>query len=97
MGEIRFHPEAQEEYQVALAWYQERSPRSADRFEAETERVLEMIAANPSMFARYDEDHQFVMLRRFPFSMVYQVHSDHVEVVALAHSRRSAGYWRGRS
>lgn len=97
MGEVRFHPEAEEEYQVALAWYQARSPRSAERFEVETERVLGMIAANSSMFARYDDEHQFVMLRRFPFSVVYRVHPDHVEVVALAHLRRSAGYWRGRT
>ena len=97
MDKVRFHPEAEEEYQAALAWYQARSPRSAERFEVETEHVLGMIAANSSMFARYGEEHQLVMLRRFPFSVVYRMHPNHVEVVALAHSRRSAGYWRGRT
>jgi plasmid stabilization system protein ParE len=97
VDEIRFHPEAQAEYQTALAWYQVRSPQAAMRFEAETERVLGLIAANPSMFPKYDEESRFVTLRRFPYSVVYQVQPDQIYIVALAHSRRSPGYWRGRT
>ena len=97
MDEIRFHPEAQDEYQVALAWYQARSPQAAARFEAEAEHVLELIASNPEMFPKYDEDHRFVMLRRFPYSIVYQVAAGHIQVVAVAHSRRAPGYWKGRA
>lgn len=97
MVDIRFHPEAQAEYQAALAWYQVRSPQAAARFEAETEHVLESVRSNPSMFPRYDEEHRFAMLRRFPYSVVYHVQPDRVDVIALAHSRRSAGYWQGRA
>jgi plasmid stabilization system protein ParE len=68
VDEIRFHPEAQAEYQAALAWYQTRSPQAAARFEAEAEHVLELIRANPGMFPKYDDEHRFAMLRRFPYS-----------------------------
>ncbi len=97
MDDIRFHPEAQAEYQAALAWYQVHSPQAAARFEAEAERVLGLIVANPGMFPMYDDEHRFVMLRRFPFNVVYQVQPGQVYVVAVAHSRRSAGYWQGRA
>jgi plasmid stabilization system protein ParE len=97
VDDIRFHPEAQAEYEGGLAWYQARSPQAAMRFEAEVERVLGLVAANPSIFPKYDDENRFIMLRRFPFSVVYQVQPDHVYVMALAHSRRSAGYWRGRA
>jgi plasmid stabilization system protein ParE len=97
VADVRFHPEAQDEYQVSLAWYQARSPQAADRFEAEVERVLGLIAANPAGFPRYDEGSRFAMLRRFPFSVVYQAEPDgRVEVVAVAHARRRPGYWEDR-
>jgi plasmid stabilization system protein ParE len=94
---VLFHPEAQAEYEAALAWYQARSTRSAARFEVEVDRVLKLIAASPGSFPRYDDDHQFAILKRFPFSLVYQPQPAHVFIVAVAHSSRSAGYWRGRT
>jgi plasmid stabilization system protein ParE len=97
MADIHFHPDAQAEYNAALAWYQSRSPRAASRFEAEMERILGLIDASPEMFANYDDEHRFAVLRRFPYSVVYQTQSGQVYVVAVAHSSRSPGYWQGRA
>jgi len=96
VDEVRFHPEAQAEYQAALAWYQTRNARASVRFEAELDRVIEGIIANPAMFPAYDDEHRFSMLRRFPFSVVYLAQPGQIEIVAVAHTRRSAGYWRRR-
>jgi plasmid stabilization system protein ParE len=97
VDDVRFHPEALAEYQFAFAWYQARSPQAATRFEAEVERTLGLITVDPGLFPRYDEEHRFVMLERFPFSVVYRAQPGQIQVVALAHSRRSSGYWQGRS
>lgn len=35
-------------------------------------------------------------LQTFPFSIVYAVRRDFVEVIAVAHYRRKPGYWRVR-
>ncbi len=96
MADILFHPEAQAEYDSALAWYRARSAQTAARFEAEVERVLGQIGANPDLFPNYDDEHRFAVLRRYPYTVVYRVEGEHVYVVALAHSGRAAGYWRGR-
>ena len=69
---------------------------AADRFESEVERLVGSIAANPSLFPPYDDEHRFARLRRFPYCLVYQAVPDGVQVVALAHVRRRPGYWRGR-
>ena len=37
------------------------------------------------------------MLPNFPFSIVYRVHQDAMQVVAVAHHRRRPGYWRDRN
>ena len=65
-------------------------------FEKEVERILGMIASFPEMYPIYDPEHRFAVLRRFPFSIVYRVESGQTYVIALAHSSRAPGYWRGR-
>jgi len=95
--EVRFHPEAQAEYQEALAWYLASSSRAAARFEAEVDRVVGLVADKPATFPTYDDEHRYCMLRRFPFGLVYRATPNLVEIIAVAHLRRSAGYWRGRT
>jgi plasmid stabilization system protein ParE len=97
VADVRFYPEAQAEYDTALAWYPSRSPRAADRFEAEVERLVGLIGATPELYPEYDDEHRYAVLRRLPYSLVYQILPAHVLVVALAHSGRAPGYWQGRS
>ena len=97
MADVSFHPEAQAEYQSALAWYQARSLQAAARSEAEVENVLGLIGANPDLCPKYDDEHRFAVLKRFPYSVVYQVQPTGIIVIAVAHSSRAPGYWQGRT
>ncbi len=92
-----FHPEAEAEFQAALAWYRSRSARAAARFEAAVEKELGWIGSNPDLCPKYDDAHRYAVLRRFPYSLVFQVQSDRVYIIAVAHSARKAGYWQGRT
>ncbi len=96
LANLQYHPEAQEEYQHAYQWYALRSKQAAHRFELEVERVLQLIAANPAMFAAYDETHRLAVLRRYPYCIVYQVFEESIYVVAIAHARRAPDYWLSR-
>ncbi len=96
MANTSFHPEAQAEYEAAIAWYLAREPKAATRFEIEVDRVLGLIENSPEMFPNYDDEHRFAVLQRFPYSIVYITQNEHVHVVAVAHSRRSPGYWQSR-
>lgn len=96
MADIIFHPEAQDEYEKALAWYQARSPRAASRFEAEVQRLLGLVQVHPESFPAYDDDHRFAVLRRFAYLLVYQVQTDRICVVAVAQAGQRPSYWRGR-
>jgi len=97
VASVSLHPEARDEYDEALAWYQARSVRAAARFESEVDRVIGLIGANPDSFPAYDDEHRYAVLRRFPYSIVYRTQADQVTVVAVAHSARRAGYWSGRN
>lgn len=96
MADIFFLPGAEADYQEALHWYQERSPRVADKFEAALESALNRIAEGPERWPLLDDIHRFVLFKRFPYSLVYRIEEDLVVVVAVAHARRKPEYWKNR-
>ena len=97
MAEVGIHPAAEAEYEQALGWYLDRSPQAAARFEAAFDEAIEAIRSQPAMFPRCDEVHRYVLLRRFPYSLIYRVEGDAATVLAVAHSKRRTDYWSGRT
>ena len=86
VAEVLFHPEAQAEYECALGCYQARSVRSAARFEAEVERLIELMKAHPDMFPPYDDEHRVAVLRRLSLQRCLSSR------VGLGVHRRSAAF-----
>lgn len=96
MVDFLLHPEAQTDYEDAFRWYRERSEEAAKRFEMDVELALESVRLHPERFARYDEDHRFALLNRFPYSIIYQHKDEQVYVIAIAHAKRHPDFWKGR-
>ena len=93
---LRFHAAAHAELIEAHRYYWRRSPGAADGFLLELERALDEIAESPGRWPRYVSGTRRLVLRRFPFFVVYLVRPDNVTVVAVAHAKRRPGYWRRR-
>jgi plasmid stabilization system protein ParE len=91
---VRFLPAAVDDYLDALIWYRKRSQRAAAGFEAAIEIALQRIAASPESHAYCDERHRFYILKRYPFSIIYQVQDEHILVVA--DSSRDSAFWHRR-
>jgi plasmid stabilization system protein ParE len=90
---VEVHPLAADEAEAAERWYRDRNETASTRFRGELDRVVELIAERPEAAPPYVGNTRRFLLRRFPFFVVYRVHNDHVEVVAVAHARRRPGYW----
>lgn len=98
MAEVRIGEEAEAEYWEALAWYQARSDRAASGFEDAVARAIERIGEAPESFPTCDEEgFRFILLNRYPYSLIYRLIGGVVQVVAIAHSRRRPGYWSNRA
>jgi plasmid stabilization system protein ParE len=69
---VTIHPDAEAEYEQALGWYLDRSPKAAERFEAAPDRAIEAVRPNPMTFPRCDDTHRFVLLTHYPYSLVYR-------------------------
>jgi plasmid stabilization system protein ParE len=93
---VRFHPAAAQEAESTYDWYAARSAEAAHGFREELRRAIDMVAASPRSWPRYGSRAQRYVFPRYPFTLVYILRGDDVEVVAVAHGRRRPGYWRAR-
>ena len=93
---VAFHPLAADEAQAAERWYRERNETASGRFQRELDRAIERISERPETGSPYLSNTRRVLLRRFPFFVVYRVRVGDLEIVAVAHARRRPGYWRTR-
>ena len=88
---------ARREFLDAVQFYESQAPRLGQELTEEFESVLELLSSHPQLGAEHLEGTRRVLLRRYPFDVVYLIESDRILVVALAHHRRKPGYWRDRT
>lgn len=93
---LRLYREAVEEAREARHWYQLRDPEVAVKFLRELRLAILAVSEAPYQWPLHRFGCRRRRLRRFPYMVVYRIHGDLIEVVAVAHSRRRAGYWRYR-
>lgn len=93
---ISLLPAAEEEIAEAFHWYFDRSPFAADAFRSEVVAGIDSLAEDPLMWPADPEDVHYYILRRFPYTIHYEVAGTEVIVLAVAHQRRRPGYWQGR-
>ena len=94
---VVFHPGASEDYAAAFAWYYSRGIALASDFEREIERGIRLISQSPLRWARFDEQRRRLIVRKFPYSIIYEPYGDEVLVLAVAHGKRRPNYWRERA
>ncbi|HYH45771.1 MAG TPA: type II toxin-antitoxin system RelE/ParE family toxin [Thermoanaerobaculia bacterium] len=90
-------PSALAELQEAAAFYIANATVGLGlQFVAEFERTVESLLENPQLGAVFRGTRRRCLLRRFPYSVIYQVAAAELRVIAVAHQRRRPGYWARR-
>ena len=93
---VEFHPLAADEAEAAERWYRERNEIASARFQRELDRAVELISERANTGSPYLSDTRRVLLRRFPFFVVYRVRRRQRSHRRRCHARRRPGYWRAR-
>ncbi len=98
---VRFLTRAERELVDSARWYEEREAGLGDDFLTEVSRALDSVAASPEQFPleEWNRSQRVVHrcpLDRLPYQLVFEVRSDDVIILAVAHYSRRAGYWRRR-
>ena len=97
---ILLHPAALEEYGEAIVYYEAARPGLGDEFRLEVEAYVERAAAGelPGTPIRSRRGHRLrrLLLRRFPYALIFELLPAECVVWAVAHTSRRPGFWRGR-
>jgi plasmid stabilization system protein ParE len=92
----RLLPPAEEEMTEAAVFYERASSGLGEDFLDDVQRVITQLREHPSMGQPLTAGLHRLLLRRFPFSVIYAVESDAIVVIAVAHQRRRPDYWKER-
>jgi plasmid stabilization system protein ParE len=98
---VRVHRDARSEAIDAIAGYETIREGLGVRFSDRFSRSLVQIERNPRLFARLESTRlrgeiRRARLPRFPYLVIYEVHTDFVQVLAVAHASRESDYWSSR-
>ncbi len=95
---IAFHPDAAVELAAHSEWYDVQEPGLGIDFELAVYDAVEVISAHPEAWPAWEglDIVRFYPMARFPFLLPYIYIDGQVVVLAVAHERRTPGYWSGR-
>jgi plasmid stabilization system protein ParE len=98
---VRFEDEAEAEYRHAGRWYEERRTGLGLEFFDAVDAALSQVVRLPRAGARVprvsaDLSVRRAPVKRFPYQIVYLEAPEAIRILAVAHDRRSPGYWKHR-
>ena len=96
MKRARFVAAARREFLAEVDYYNKEAPGLGARFTAGVEEATARAVAFPLAGSPYAKGTRRVLLKDFPFAIVYRPTDDGVVVFALAHQSRLPGYWQSR-
>jgi plasmid stabilization system protein ParE len=93
---IEFHPEAAEEFEAAVEWYEAHETGLGLDFAVEIHAAIYRAAAMPDAWTRLSGNVRRVLVNRFPYGVLYESRDARLLVLAVMHLRREPGYWKTR-
>lgn len=94
---LEIRPTARRDITDARDWYREQPAEGLDlRFVQELDRVFESLVEHPVGFPVVYRDFRRANLKRFPYSVFFQVKAGLVRVLAVVHQARHPREWQRR-
>ena len=94
---VRLRHVAQKEYDEAADWYEARSDGLGVRFVAALQKTIDAIAEQPDRYPEVWPDVREALVSGWPYAVYYQIHTDHVVVIAVFHAARDPAVWQRRT
>jgi plasmid stabilization system protein ParE len=93
---LRWTEDAERDLDEAVGWYEEREAGLGARLVRELRPLLERIQVSPELYPVVHHSARQVTMRKFPYSIIYQVSETEVLVVAVVHTARDDDRWHDR-
>ena len=96
MYDLSIRPDAQNDIQEVVDYYDEISQELADDFLNELDACMEEITKLPKAHQKRFGDIRAVFLKRFSFGVFYKIYEKEVVVIAVLHTSRNPDIWKRR-
>lgn len=93
---VVFRHEARIEAREAKEWYEASVPGLGFEFVRALEVAVQSAVRMPEAHSIIEGECRRVLMRRFPYSVVYRARRNTVLIVAVFHHSREPGSWQGR-
>lgn len=97
MRRARFVAAARREFLAEVIYYNKEEPGLGSRFAAAAEEATARALSFPLAGSPAPRDCRRVLLKDFPFGLVYRPSAEGIVIFALAHQSRRPGYWQSRA
>lgn len=91
-----FHPEAEQEFEAAVAYYEECAPGLGLSFAIEAREAIQRAIVMPLAWQQVEEEIRRVLVHRFPYAVLYSAKEERLFILAVMHLHREPGYWEHR-
>lgn len=96
MTPVRLLRAAQADIRRGAGFYEEQAAGLGPEFVAEVEHALGILHDHPELGVLLKRGARRLLVRRFPYLIIYRVVSDGVLVLAVGHQRRHPDFWLKR-
>ncbi len=91
-----FHPEAEEEFNEAIEYYEGCELGLGYDFSIEVLAAIQNIINYPTAWPIIEEDVRRCLVNRFPYGVVYSHEQGEAFILAIMHLSRHPDYWKNR-
>ena len=95
MPRLVFRPEARQEAREARDWYEGKAHGLGLEFTRAIDATTAAIKRFPESFPIVAGPYRQAVLRRFPYSIIYEIIDYEIVVLRCFHHRRDPDVWRG--
>ena len=98
MTYFAFHPEAQNEFKLAVDIYEQHEYSLGHQFAVEVFRAVDRVLIYPDAWPYINNSIRSCLVRRFPYGIIYYNNKQKKELIVLAvmHLHRDPKYWVDR-
>jgi len=91
-----FCPEAEEELNRAIEYYEECKIGLGEEFAREVFTTIQRILNYPNAWTRLSQNSRRCITNRFPYGVIYQIKDDEILIVAITGLTQKPNYWKDR-
>lgn len=97
MTNYSFHPDAEQELQDAVGYYNECQDDLGTAFAKEVYASIQHILQYPQAWPQLSPRTRRCLVHRFPYGIIYQITDQEIYIIAVMQLNRKPKYWENRN